>query len=139
MILDDLFNQAAKDAEKAGTPTITIEASVTTNQTGGFKSTTNRNAAQTPTVLTYTKQRRRGGATSLSFTPASFSGNKGLSTALTITAPVPFPIGDTYSVTLGGLSFTPAVDLTTDVVYGSAGQALVTISLCKYSVRFPPK
>jgi hypothetical protein len=68
--------------------------------------------------------------------PASFSN---ANPAITITEPPPMKLNGTYEVEVSGKSFAPAVDATTNIVYGAAGTAFVTISLCGYFKGVTPK
>lgn len=136
MILDDVFNMAAQDY-KNGKAAIEIDVAVTTNQTGGFQSTTNNNSAPAPETLSYAPREQRPGGYghhgATHFSPATFS-----SPSITITEPVSLLSGQ-YGVEMLGTSFVPAVDNATNVVYGVAGSVFVTISLCNYRSAIAPQ
>jgi len=136
MILDDLFAAAKTDQANFGPlgGSITVQASVTTNQTGGFKSTgTNKASAPVAITLAYTAAKEIVTKKTVFLEGASFSGP-----GLTITAP---GTNQDYNVTWSGKSFVPSADTTatttgtfsgTKIVYGSVGSTFVTISLCSY-------
>lgn len=128
MILDALFSKAAADF-KPGLA-VSIQATVTKNQTGGFNSTTNNASTEGPVKLGYTPQQ--------SFVPASFSSaNPPIIKISSKTVVVPGQ--SLYEVDILGKSFAPVVDANTQIVSGAAGAVFVTISLCNYVVQEIPK
>jgi hypothetical protein len=129
MILDDLFAFAAKNSTSGNV--VTVQANVTTNHTDGLTPPATNTAAVQPADLVYVAAHeiRRG-----VFSLPSFQ-----STKLTITAPRPRVGGDAYSIAWQGNAFTAAVDSTTNIVYGAAGQQFITISLCDVSAAVPPQ
>jgi hypothetical protein len=129
MILDDLFAFAARDFVQ-GRFNVTVQATVTTNNTDGLQTTTNTATIQPALVLSYTPRTEVniGGGVQRSF-PASFQAGE-----LTITAPFLFVLhgSGTYSIEWQGNGCAANVDGTTNIVYGVAGQQFITISLCHY-------
>jgi hypothetical protein len=127
MILDDLFNFAA-GKQSTDTPVVSVEATVTTNYTGGYQTQTNTGSLHKALLLNYSPESEGNVGTPpiVRQFPADFSGS-----GLTITAPR-ITIGgtDTYTVEWQGNSFAANVDATTSIVYGAAGQQFITISLC---------
>jgi hypothetical protein len=134
VILDDVFSQAASD--HPANDSITIEVSVTTNQTGGFKSTTNKSSAPAPVKLNYSPSVEVSKPLEHKRFPAFFSGG-----GITLTQPPPDLIapGGHYTVQISGTSFVPTVDGATNIIFGAAGSAFVTISLCNYFASVTPK
>ncbi len=137
MILDDLFSYAA-GKQSTDTPVVTVQATVTTNYTGGYQTQTNTGSLQKGLLLNYSPSRddKVGTPPITRQIPADFNGE-----GLTITAP-PIKIGgtDTYTVEWQGNSFAANVDGTTSIVYGAAGKQFITISLCNAfaALRPPP-
>jgi len=125
MILDDLFAFAAQEFVE-GRFNVTVQATVTTNNTDGLQTTTNTATVQPALSLSYTppQEVNIGGIRRLF--PASFQGE------LTITAPYVFVLHGSpiYSIEWQGHAFAANVDGTTNIVYGVAGQQFITISLC---------
>jgi hypothetical protein len=135
VILDDAFSQAAID--HPGNDSITISVALTTNQTGGFKSSTNKSSAAAPATLSYSPSvlESAGPIGTHRRFPAFFSGG-----GIKITEPPPNLIGPGhYTVEISGATFVPTVDSATNIIFGVAGSAFVTISLCSYLASTSPK
>jgi hypothetical protein len=130
MILDDLFNQAAPDSKTY--KFISVQVVVTSNQTLGFKSyNTNKGSVEGPVSLTYTPTNESGRPPRMF--PAFFSNG-----SITITEPNPLLHNENYEVQIAGKSFVAAVDATTSIIYGAAGSAFCTISICNYLASSGP-
>jgi hypothetical protein len=129
MILDDVFAQAVSDQKP--NIAVTVFVAVTTNQTGGFRSTTNKSSAAAPAQLTYTASAEESGGplAGRRRVPAFFSGG-----GIKIVEPPPNLVGPGhYTVDIFGTSFIPTVDPVTNIIFGVAGSVFVTISLCSYA------
>jgi hypothetical protein len=135
VILEDLFNQAAIDSEN-GFEHIGVDATVTKNQTGGFKSSTNTAVADAPVRLFYSPQQVFTDLDDAVFIAATFSSSE---PPITITSTIPLFPSSQYGVKIFGESFVPTVDPATNIVYGAAGSVFVTISLCSYSAPRIPR
>lgn len=134
MILDNLFAQAAQDYTPEPGLSITVACTVTSNQTGGFESqNTNKASAAAPVILSYAPGSKKlvkepDGHESVEVIAASFdSGGK---SPITISAPKITP--GSYEIGLLGTRFAAQADPTTNIVFGAAGSAFVTLSLCGY-------
>ena len=129
MILDDLFAFAAKNSESGNV--VSVQANVTTNHTDGLTPPATNTAAVQPADLVYVAGHE--------IRPGLFSISSFQSAKLIITAPRPRVGGDAYSITWQDNTFTAAVDSTTNIVYGAAGQQFITISLCDVIAKVPPQ
>jgi len=132
MILDDLFSTAATDYA-AGKSNISVQAGVTTNQTGGLSSNTNNGSAYA-VALQYEPRTTKQTRFRILVVPAAFYNEN---SAITITEPLTLQLNGHYEVGILGTTFTPTVDANTQIVNGAAGAVCVTISLCGYSAASP--
>jgi hypothetical protein len=127
-ILDELFSKAETDF--ATKPSINVICEITSNESGGFQSTTNQASVISALNLTYTPSGTFQNSIGITEAyPAKFSG-----TGLTIDG-VAFPYAQNYVVHVDNKWFVPAFDNRSNVIYGTAGSIFVTISICSYSAE----